>query len=206
MARFVRWGFSLLIVALLFGAPFAYQAWRDVQFRNFHVVREGVLYRSGQLTVAGLKRLIHDHGIRTVISLRPGDDALEKDEEEFCKREGINFYRLPPRAWWASDGTVPAEQGLRVFHEVMSNLRQHPVLVHCFAGIHRSGAYCAIYRMEYEGWDNARAIAEMKTLGYNHIDDEWDVLGYLEQYQPRHRATSIKSEPIQPASFHPDKE
>jgi len=58
-------------------------------------------------------------------------------------------------------------------------------LVHCFAGIHRTGAFCAIYRMEYEGWTNAGAIAEMKACGYNTLEDEWDVLGYIEKYQPR---------------------
>jgi hypothetical protein len=39
--------------------------------------------------------------------------------------------------------------------------------------------------MEYEHWSNAAALAEMKALGYENLDDEWDILGYLEQYQPR---------------------
>jgi hypothetical protein len=39
--------------------------------------------------------------------------------------------------------------------------------------------------MEYEDWTNAQAIAEMKACGYNTLEDEWDVLGYIEKYQPR---------------------
>ena len=31
---------------------------------------------------------------------------------------------------------------------------------------------------------NGRAIAEMKACGYSNLDDEWDILGYLEQYRP----------------------
>jgi protein tyrosine/serine phosphatase len=57
------------------------------------------------------------------------------------------------------------------------------VLVHCCAGVHRTGAYCAIYRMEFEGWTNAEALAEMKALGYSNLDEEWDIRGYLESYR-----------------------
>jgi tyrosine-protein phosphatase SIW14 len=67
----------------------------------------------------------------------------------------------------------------------MDNPDNYPVLVHCFGGIHRTGAYCAIYRMEYEHWSNAQAIAELRAGGYKDLDDEWDLLGYLEQYRPR---------------------
>jgi hypothetical protein len=43
--------------------------------------------------------------------------------------------------------------------------------------------------MEYEGWSNAEAIAEMRTCGYKDLEDEWDLLGYLEQYVPRSQRT-----------------
>jgi hypothetical protein len=39
--------------------------------------------------------------------------------------------------------------------------------------------------MEYEHWINQRAIEEVKECGYSNLDDEWDILGYLEQYRPR---------------------
>src|SRR5262249_18518804 len=97
----------------------------------------------------------------------------------------LNYYRIRPERWWASDNSVPAAKGIRRFLQIMDNPANYPVLVHCFAGIHRSGAYCAVYRMEYEHWSKARAIAEMKACGYCNIGDEWDLLGYLEEYQPR---------------------
>ena len=68
--------------------------------------------------------------------------------------------------------------------KIMRDPANHPVLIHCFAGIHRTGSYCAIYRMEFEHWTNARAIQEVKAFGYTNLDDEEDVLGYLERYQP----------------------
>ena len=38
------------------------------------------------------------------------------------------------------------------FLAVMDNRANYPVLVHCFAGIHRTGTMCAVFRMEYHGW------------------------------------------------------
>src|SRR5207237_1241596 len=112
---------------------------------------------------------------------------------------GPNDYRIPPRPWWASDGSVPAEKGVKVFREVMSDPANYPVLVHCFAGIHRTGAYCAVYRMEFEGWSNARAIAEVKDHGYSNLEEDWDILGYLEQYRPQHHVPIVR-----PASYSDD--
>jgi protein tyrosine/serine phosphatase len=153
------------------------------------MVRDGVLYRSAQMSVAGLKRVIHDHGIKTVVTLRdsanPKDPPPDLAEEQYCQAEDINYVRISPRTWWAPEGPIPAEEGVKVFRQVMDDPKNYPVLIHCFAGIHRTGAFCAIYRMEYEHWTNAQAIAEMRAFGYKDLDDEWDLLGYLEQYQPR---------------------
>jgi protein tyrosine/serine phosphatase len=204
MQRICQWIFALVILAVLVVSPIVYKRVQYARSRGLHEVRAGVLYRCGQLNLAGLKRVIHDHGIRTVISLRGGDFDIEKDEEAYCRLQGLNFHRLPPRAWAATDGSVPAEKGLETFRAVMCNPRNHPVLVHCFAGIHRSGAYCAVYRMEFEGWTNDRAIAEMRKLGYNQIDDEWDVLEYLEKYQPRGVAAPKQPDIVRPASFSPN--
>jgi protein tyrosine/serine phosphatase len=57
-----------------------------------------------------------------------------------------------------------------------------PVLVHCFAGIHRTGAYCAVYRMEVDRWPPYKALQEMECCGYTNM--EGDVRGFLLNYQP----------------------
>src|SRR5262249_3868570 len=140
-------------VLALVVAPGVLARHQQAQTRNFRVVRAGVLYRSGQMSLAGLRRVVHDYAIKTVISLRGGVGAADWAEEEYCRKEGILFVRIPPRHW-GDAGTAPVEEGVRKFREVMADPRHHPVLVHCFAGVHRTGAYCAIYRMEFEGWDN----------------------------------------------------
>lgn len=200
MRRYVPWLLGSLIVLLLVGGPVGYARYRHAEFRNFRVVKEGVLYRSGQLTLPALKRIIHDHGIRTVITLRdaphPGGTPPDAAEEKYCRGLDINYHRIPPRNWGGPNGQIPADQSVRQFLEIMDNPKNHPVLIHCFAGSHRTGAYCAIYRMEYDRWPNAAALAEMKACGYANLDDEWDILDYLEGYRsPRgNRAVSEVSE------------
>jgi protein tyrosine/serine phosphatase len=199
MSRWVQNLIGVGVVGLLIAAPVVY-AWHvQSGFRNFHVVTEGKVYRSGRLTLDALKRIIHDYGIRTVISLRdtdaPGKPPFEAREEEYCDAQEITYCRIPPRNWSAPSGPPPVEKGVRKFLAVMSNPDNYPVLIHCFAGIHRSGAYCALYRMEHEHWSNAAAIAELRACGYETLDQDLDILEYLDNYRPSWREPSEEAVP-----------
>jgi protein tyrosine/serine phosphatase len=197
MPQLLRYGFGPIIAFLLFVGPLWYSQYRQAEVRAFRVVRDGVLYRSGQMSLAGLKRVLREYDIKCVVTLRdavhPGETPPDWEEEQYCKAEEITYLRITPERWWASDDSVPAEKGIRRFRAIMDNPANYPVLIHCFAGIHRTGAYCAVYRMEYEHWSNAKAIAEMRDCGYRNIDDEYDLLGYLEQYRPRWQAADVPS-------------
>jgi protein tyrosine/serine phosphatase len=196
-----RWLENLIgvgVAVVLVAAPVAYGLHVQAGFRKFRVVSEGKLYRSGQVSLAALKRIVHDYGIRTVVSLRetdaPGKEPHEAREEAYCEAQEINYYRIPPRNWSAPAGPPPVEKGVRKFLHVMADPANYPVLIHCFAGIHRSGAYCALYRMEYEHWSNPAAIAELVEGGYENLPGELDILGYLEDFRPSWRQDS-KPEP-----------
>jgi protein tyrosine/serine phosphatase len=188
MKRSLQTLLGVALVLVLICAPVVYALRQNHDMRGFKAVREGVLYRSGQLSLSALQRQIHDRDIRTVVCLRdavPGRPTPDHEEEDYCRKQGIRYIRIPPRHWDGPDGTCPADEGVRTFLEVMSDRRNYPVLIHCFAGVHRTGAYCAVYRMEFEGWSNEAAVAELKDLGYAHLEEEWDILNYLERYQPR---------------------
>jgi tyrosine-protein phosphatase SIW14 len=184
----------LVIAAIVVGLPVAYASYQRANHRNIRVVTPGVLYRSGQLSQSGLQRLIHDYGIHTVISLRdsgrttdvegaPPPDAAEAD---YCRSLDINHVRITPKSWWPEyDGPPPAEQGIAKFLKVMDDPANRPVLLHCYAGTHRTGAMVCIYRMEYDRWTNSEALAELRGSGYKNLDKETDVLSYLENYRPR---------------------
>jgi protein tyrosine/serine phosphatase len=173
----------VLVLACIVG-PSVFAVHDQAQTRGFRVVREGVLYRSGQMTPDGLRRVCNDFGIRTVVCLRDGTTPSDREEEHVCDAENIHFVRLRPTQWGEAGDGVPAEESVRTFRKVLADRRYHPVLVHCFAGIHRTGIFTAIYRMEFEHWDNADAMAEMRACGYVELDDHLDVLAFLEGYRP----------------------
>ena len=188
MSRILATLVGVVLVLLCIGGPVAFAVHMQAQTRNFSVVKDGVLYRSGQTTLFGLKNLLHEYRIRTVVTLRgpreEGDPAPDRAEEEYCTAEEINYIRLPPAHWESAEGPPPVEPNVARFRAVMSDPANYPVLVHCTAGIHRTGAYCAIYRMEFDHWTNDRAIDELVAHGYYNLPQEEDIQGYLRNYGP----------------------
>jgi tyrosine-protein phosphatase SIW14 len=186
------WKVLLGTAVLLFAAavPFLYGAHRQYFLRNFRVVEDGVLYRSGQLTPEGFERVLHDYGIKTVVTLRtvrdpskPYPDAWEKD---ICDARGLKHVRIIPRVWGPDEkGTIPAEQAVQEFLAVMDDKANYPVLLHCFAGIHRTGTMCAIYRMEFSRWPVEPTLSEMQLCGFDPADMHEHIEGYLRNYRPR---------------------
>lgn len=186
----LRFALAATVVALIVAAPLVYSAHLSTHMRNLRVTEPGVLYRSGQLTPAGLEQVIRDHSIKTVVTLRaarqPGARSPDSWEEDMCAAKGLNHVRIVPRVWGADEaGEIPAEQAVQEFLAVMDKKENHPVLVHCFAGIHRTGTMCAIFRMEYHGWTAERAMSEMQLYGFAPEDMHEHIAVYLRGYKPR---------------------
>lgn len=182
---------AAVAAGVVFGAV-GYETRADGRYRNFRVVEPGVLYRSGQMDVAGLGRVAREFNVQTVVSFRDVRDDKEPDpellgEQRFCESRGIAYVRLTPKAWGPdARGRAPVEENVREFLRVIGERRAAgAVLIHCMRGVHRTGAYTAIYRMEFNGWSNADAIAEMVERGYDTLEDDPDILQYLESYVPR---------------------
>jgi protein tyrosine/serine phosphatase len=181
--RVVRVVLGLSVAVAIPGVPVAYASFHQTAWRHFRVVEDGRLYRSGQLSPATLERVVHDYGIRTVVSLRclarEGDARLENDEELWCAAHGLGYVRLGPAPWDSPAGRANLDAFLRTLDDPAAG----PVLVHCFAGLHRTGVYCGVFRMERQGWSNADAIAEMYAAGRFHEDPA--ALDFLRRYAPR---------------------
>lgn len=202
MAPPYRWVLVLGLIASMVGVPMWYASAQDRHYRRFREVTPEVLYRSGQLSPQGLARLHHEYGFGTVVSLRENDgssDDLQPGsvpdiwEEVFCAQQEIKFVRIKPRPWFTPDATPPPGAiGIQKFLEVLNDpvTYPRPILVHCFAGIHRTGIYVAVYRMEVDRWTNAAAIAEMQRCGYETLDRDVDIRNFLTTYVPTWRRDS----------------
>ena len=69
------------------------------------------------------------------------------------------------------------------FLDVLRDPANLPVLVHCYRGVHRTGSYVAVYRIEFEGWSVEKALEEMVDLGYDILPQHADVRGYFASYK-----------------------
>jgi len=175
------------VVLMIVGVPILYQIQKSRTFRNFRVVEEGQIYRSGQMSEAGFERVCREYGIRTVIKLReasekPSDIAVDEAEEAYCRAHGIEFIRVLPKDWEEDEkGKVPMEENLRWFERALDDPSKtpRPILIHCFAGIHRTGSMVAVYRMKQHGWTNAEAVAELKECGRATTTYVGNLLPYL---------------------------
>lgn len=190
--------FVIFAVALI---PVLHRRERTLGFRNFRVVDPGVLYRSGQMTPAGFSRIAKEYQIGTVISLRETKDdsgtLADQFEQDYCRDHGIGFHRLAPADWEPVNGVIPGDCNIRAFLAILdSPATRRPVLIHCFAGIHRTGAQCAVYRVEYNGWSPAEAIAEMRHSGGPRATFADNLLNYLTTYTSR-RTPIVASPPAQ---------
>jgi tyrosine-protein phosphatase SIW14 len=180
---------GVVLAGLTAGLPFAYRSWQSVKYRNLRAVEPGRLYRSGQMTPAGFDAAFQELGIRTVVSFRDTrDDGREPDdaaEEEICRKHGIRFHRLPPADWSPGpDGVISGDRNVDRWLGILADpATEYPLLMHCFAGIHRTGAYCAVYRLE-RGWSVGDAVAEMKAAGTVRTTFADNLLNYLAGYKP----------------------
>ncbi len=131
--------------------------------KRFAVVEEGKIYRSGELERGPMERVVDEHEIRTILTLLTDlPDAREQQiEREVAEREGIEIIRIP----MPGDGCAEYDD-IRRAASILADESKWPILVHCAAGVHRTGVSVATYRIMYQGWDFDRAMQEAIDRGY----------------------------------------
>ena len=158
---------GVLLVAL-------YHVFWHYHLKRFATVRSGVLYRSGQPSELGLWYAQKRYGIRTVLStrryrkrLRHGlfdpDPESGQYENDYVASLGIHYLQWPQgdQSCWPWPTPRFFEEVFRLIDEPAN----HPVLVHCMGGRHRTGTVAALFRLEYDRWPVERVLEEM--YGYD---------------------------------------
>jgi tyrosine-protein phosphatase SIW14 len=169
-----RRGRYLVLLAVVGVGLLVAASFRDKGLRNFGVVKEGVLYRSGQQTPEGLEEILQKHHIKTVVSLRPiRDEESSSDtwEEGVCEKYQAKHIRIAPYDGPLKPGQSPLFPVSQSFLEVMDDPNNYPILVHCYKGRDRTGAMCAITRIEFDQWTADRALEEMQEYGFDPAKD-----------------------------------
>jgi protein tyrosine/serine phosphatase len=192
----LRWTLGILLAAFLVVVPVLHYRAEYNHGRRLREVQAGVLYRSGCLTVEGFKDAVAQLGIKTIVNLQdewPDPnvrnsyfDTSTTSEIQLCRELGVNYIYLPPDLLSRRKVETERPQAIDQFLAIMDNAANYPVLIHCKAGLHRTGVMVAVFRMEYNGWSPLAAIKELKDNGFGEWAGGADN-DYIEQYITRYR-------------------
>jgi tyrosine-protein phosphatase SIW14 len=149
---------------------------------------EVILIRASQPDAEDLAELQENYGLSTVINLR-GAEIIEDpnvgwhlEEKMFCNQNNITYLCMD-----LNDGTLPpSEDDIALYLHIMNQEMFHPVLIHCQAGIHRTGFFAALYRIQFNGWSAEQSIEEMESHWFNwSISNRSAIKEYLRSYKHR---------------------
>lgn len=141
-----------------------------------------ILIRSPQPSPDDLRELAREHGIKTVINLRGHEPEREwwQEEHRAAQELGLRFEHFR-----FSGSKPPEAEQVAAYFALVEDARNWPILVHCWGGSHRTGALSALYRIQYQGWDNERAVEEMEAFWFDWSErDRSGLKEFIRTYRP----------------------
>jgi protein tyrosine/serine phosphatase len=181
------------VILVAIGLPLLSLRMSYVHGKRLREVVPGQIWRSGQMTAEGFEDAVRTLGLRTIINLQDEDYGVDPDltrtfwdirtikESELCRRLGVRFVTIKPDLVSRKAVADKRPQAIDQLLALLDDRSNYPVLLHCKAGLHRTGVMSAIVRMEYQGWSRERAYAEMKAHGFG----DWACTSsndYVKQY------------------------
>jgi protein tyrosine phosphatase (PTP) superfamily phosphohydrolase (DUF442 family) len=165
---------ALFVIVVV--APVVYFRIVYAHSKRLREVDPGRFYRSGQMTAEGLRDAVVQYGIRTVINVQ--DEFPDPDldinfwtwetvkESEVCRELGVRYVHIAPEL--ISRKLVPQFRppAIDQFLALLDKEENYPVLMHCHAGLHRTGVLTAVYRMEHQNYSRLEAWEDMRAAGF----------------------------------------
>lgn len=141
---------------------------------NFDQV-DAHVYRGAQPTDEGF-RYLAKLGVKTIIDLREADDRAIA-EERVVTGAGMKYANIPMTGL-----TPPTVAEISKILAIMGGSSEEPVFVHCKRGADRTGAVIAAYHINYNGWDNARALKDAKAHKMSSL--QFPRQNYIKNFRP----------------------
>ncbi|MGF1580402.1 MAG: tyrosine-protein phosphatase [Gemmataceae bacterium] len=193
-----RWLGGIAMAGSIVVIPFLYHRHLYSSIKRLRVVEPGKFYRSGRATGPGLERTLQRYKIKTVINLMNEEqepqlakgffDPRTISQREICERNDVKMVYLFVDLISRYKVGQERPKAIAEFLKIMDDPKNHPVLLHCRAGLHRTGILSAIYRMEYNKWSRELAWKELRAHGFGehncYADNDY-ITQYICQYVPR---------------------
>jgi protein tyrosine/serine phosphatase len=155
----------IILMILIAGGTTVYFVDRHKTLYHFETVDVGKVYKSGCLTERGLNWAHQLTGFKTIINLR---SVAERDkgrwyntEKDFAKSRGINLVDIP-----MPPDTPPDEVQVKHFLSVITDPEMLPALIHCQAGVIRTGMMVSVYKISVLKEDNEKVLRELPMYGH----------------------------------------
>ena len=118
-------------------------------------------------------------------------------ESELCQQMGARYIVLTPDILPPDNRLDQIPPAVEEFLGIMDDERNYPVLLHCRAGLHRTGRLTAIYRMEYENWSVGEALRELRANGYGFMAAS-EADDFVVQFIQNYRRRAERNPPVAP--------
>ncbi|RUL87811.1 fused DSP-PTPase phosphatase/NAD kinase-like protein [Tautonia sociabilis] len=177
------------------------QLWRHtydyILPEKFATVVEGKIYRGAWQMTWPMKRIVRQHGIKTVVALaHPPESPWVEAEKDLADEMGFRMVHIPI----VDDRSIEDDEVLydlleRAAAEVADPANQ-PVYFHCHHGINRASMVHMAYRMLYCGYSLDEAEQEIaRQFGLKQVDkgpDYRHMRGFYEtRVLPRRASASL---------------
>ncbi|MFH0977633.1 MAG: dual specificity protein phosphatase family protein [Spirochaetota bacterium] len=138
------------------------------QYDNFHVVTDGVIYRSKQLDAKEFTGYIKKYKIKSVLNLRGEHKNSDWYRDEMNVMEQYRVRHFDFRL------SAVREVDPETLDKIMGIIKNapKPVLIHCQGGSDRTGLVCAVWKYREENKE-PEAAAEQLSLVYGHFPYLW---------------------------------
>lgn len=137
-------------------------------------VDSGALYRSPQPNEEQLEKAISEYGIKTIINLR-GENPDEKwfqKEKKVADKHGVLLVNISMSA-----RSLPHRSNLIKLLDTFRDAPK-PILVHCKAGVDRTGEASALYQMIYMQYSKEEAL-KMLSPQWAHFEKNMPAKKYF---------------------------
>ncbi len=158
------------------------------------MVTEGRLYRCGEITPYQLQQTARKHGLRTVLSLLNPDVPESVAERRAAEQLGLRWVNVPLPGDGAS---TPKER--ESIKAVLFDPAAAPLLVHCAAGVNRTGLAIGMYRIHRQDWSVEQVLEEMRRYGFEDLPKHENLRQALSaEWQADRTDKPTSTQPVQP--------
>jgi predicted protein tyrosine phosphatase len=153
--------------------------WRFIP-KRFGVVEQGCVYRSGRIPAPLVKKVLAKYHINTIVDLT-GELPANPDqqaEKQAAVELNIKILRFP----LSGNGTGDINEYAHAIVAIAdAQKNKQPVLVHCAAGVKRTGGVIAAYRLLVQKKNPGFVATELKHHGCD-IDNNPELINYLNSH------------------------